>query len=41
MEKNRITPIVAERDDMIGRSPSASKSDGADSNGTAGQAAGM
>ena len=41
IEKNRIKPIVAERDDMIGRSPSASKSDGADSNGTAGQAAGM
>lgn len=42
MEKKRIKPIVAERDDMIGRSPSApTKSDGNDSNGASRQASGM
>ena len=42
MEKKRIKPIVAERDDMIGRSPSAAaKSDGNDSNGAPRQASGM
>ena len=32
MDKNRINPIIADRDDMIGRSPSSAKTDGAESN---------
>jgi methyl-accepting chemotaxis protein len=41
MEKKRIKPIVAERDDMIGRSPSTPRSDGGDNNGSSGQTTGM
>ena len=44
MEKKRINPIVAERDDMIGRSPSSARADGSNGtngNGSDGQAGGM
>ena len=41
MEKKRIKPIVAERDDMIGRSPSTPKSNGGGGNGSSGQPTGM
>ena len=41
MEKKRIKPIVAERDDMIGRSPSTPRSDGGDNNVSSGQTTGM
>ena len=39
MDKNRINPIIADRDDMIGRSPSSAKTDGSESNASVSAAA--